>query len=259
MKSASCTRLSFFTTGSKDCSYLSQRKSGAIVVDPAHPKDAPLYSLLSQIGFRRNGAYIYRPHCENCQECIPVRIPAAEFRPRRIHRRVRTANRDLALRILPAAFDERHFALYRKYLRARHPTSSMNEGDAADYREFLFSPWCDTLLFEYSLDDEPVAVAVIDRLPDALSCVYTFFDPEQGHRSPGSNAILQAIECARESSLAWVYLGYYIPASASMRYKGDWHPQERLIEGKWRRFDNSKRGSRERSTRDSIDGDNAGV
>ena len=207
------------------------------MVDPEHPKDAPLYSLLSRVGFRRNGAFIYRPHCKDCQECIPVRIPVAEFRLGRSQRRVRAANRDVALRILVATFDDRHFALYRKYLRARHPDSEMNEGTTADYREFLFSPWCDTLLFEYSIDDRPIAVAVIDRLPDALSCVYTFFDPEHGHRSPGSNAILQAIECARESNLAWVYLGYYIPDSASMRYKGNWHPQERLIEGRWRRFE----------------------
>ncbi|MBF2760756.1 MAG: arginyltransferase [Ectothiorhodospiraceae bacterium AqS1] len=236
-RAAADHRLSLFLTSPIDCGYLAQRKAKALVVDPEHPKDTALYSLLSHIGFRRNGASIYRPHCEDCQACILVRIPVAEFRLRRKHRRVRAANRDLTLRILPAAFDERHFALYEKYLGARHPTSEMNEGNAADYREFLFSPWCDTSLFEYSIDERLIAVAVIDRLTDALSCVYTFFDPEHGHRSLGSAAILQAIESAQESNLAWVYLGYYIPESASMRYKANWLPQERLIEGRWKRFE----------------------
>ncbi|WP_025771866.1 arginyltransferase [Thioalkalivibrio sp. HK1] len=229
--------LSFFMTSPSDCGYLAQRKARAIVVDPDHPKDAPLYGLLSQIGFRRNGATIYRPHCDDCRACIPVRIPVDEFRPSRSQRRVRAANRDLSLRILAPTFDDGHFALYKKYLRARHPKSEMNEASASDYQAFLFSPWCDSLLFEYSIDDRLIAVAVIDRLPNALSCVYTFFDPEHGHRSPGSKAILQAIEYARGSNRRWVYLGYYIPDSTSMRYKGNWHPQERLIEGRWRRFE----------------------
>ena len=88
-------------------------------------------------------------------------------------------------------------------------------------------------LLQYSLAAAVVAVSVIDRLADALSCVYTFFDPAHGRRSLGTYAILSAIDAARRDSREWLYLGYYIADSPRMRYKAGYLPQERLIRGRW--------------------------
>ena len=224
----------FFATPGHPCSYFADREARTLLLDPAGPASPALYTLLSRAGFRRSGAQVYRPECApRCRACIPVRVPVARFRPRRIHRRIRAANRDLTLRVLPECFEPAHFALYRRYLSARHAGGGMEDHSPLQYLDFLTSPWCDTLFFEYSLDGEAVAVSVVDRLADALSCVYTFFDPAHGRRSLGTYAILSAIDAARRDSLEWLYLGYYIADSPKMRYKGDFLPQERFIGGRW--------------------------
>ena len=226
-------RSRFFTAFSHPCSYLPGREATMLFVDSRVPKDPALHTLLSRAGFRRSGPHVYRPECRRCHECIPVRVPVARFRPRRIHRRVRAANRDLTLRVLPACFEPAHFALYRRYLSARHAGGGMDDPSPEEYRDFLLGPWCDTAFFEHSLEGVVLAVSVIDRLADALSCVYTFFDPAHGRRSLGTYAILCAIDAARRDSLEWLYLGYYVADSPKMRYKGGYLPQERLIDGRW--------------------------
>ena len=226
-------RLRFFATPGHPCSYLTGREATTVFADPGFPKDPALYTVLSRLGFRRSGTHIYRPECSRCSACIPVRIPVARFRSRRIQRRVRAANRDLEFRVRPAHFDARHFVLYRRYLSARHAGGGMDDPSPGQYRDFLTSAWCDTLFFEYSLGAAVVAVSVIDRLTDAFSCVYTFFDPAHERRSLGTYAILHAIDVAQRHSLQWLYLGYYIADSPKMRYKADFRPQERFFEGRW--------------------------
>ena len=226
-------RLRFFATPGHPCSYLAGREATTVFVDPGFPKNPALYSALSRAGFRRSGAHIYRPECSGCSACIPVRIPVARFRPRRIHRRVWAANRDLAFRERPARFEPEHFALYRRYISARHRGGGMDNPSPGQYRDFLTSAWCDTLFFEYTLGAAVVAVSVIDRLADAFSCVYTFFDPAHGRRSLGTYAILHAIDVTHRRSLEWLYLGYYIADSPKMRYKAGYRPQERYVNGRW--------------------------
>ena len=226
-------RARFFATPAHPCSYLAGKEATTVFLDPGYPKTPALYTALSRLGFRRSGVHIYRPQCSRCNACIPVRIPVARFRPRRIHRRVRTANRDITFRVRPAHFEPQHFALYRRYISARHAGGGMDDPSPGQYRDFLTSTWCDTLFFEYSLGACVVAVSVIDRLADAFSCVYTFFDPAHVRRSLGTYAILHAIEVARRRSLQWLYLGYYIAESPKMRYKGDYRPQERFVDGRW--------------------------
>ena len=193
-------RLRLYATPDHPCSYLAGREARTVFVDPGYPKSRALYTELSRFGFRRSGTHIYRPECVHCSECTPIRIPVARFRPRRIHRRIRAANRDLTFRIRPAGFESEHFALYRRYISVRHAGGGMDDPTPGQYRDFLTSAWSDTLFFEYSLGAAVLAVSVVDRLSDALSCVYTFFDPAHGRRSLGTYAILHAIESAHRES-----------------------------------------------------------
>ena len=226
-------RLRLWSTPDHPCGYLAGREARTVFVDPDFPKSPALYGQLSRFGFRRSGSHIYRPACTRCRECVPIRIPVARFRPRRIHRRVRVANRDLTFRVLPARFEPEHFALYRRYMSARHAGGGMDDPSPGQYREFLTSAWSDTLFFEYSLGTAVLAVSVIDHLADALSCVYTFFDPAHARRSLGTFAILHAIDTAHRHALEWLYLGYYIADSPKMRYKADYRPHERYVDGRW--------------------------
>ena len=82
-------------------------------------------------------------------------------------------------------------------------------------------------------DDRPIALAVTDRLENAYSAVYTFFDPEMERRSLGTYAILLQIELARDMACDWLYLGYWIHESPKMAYKARFQPHELLIDGAW--------------------------
>jgi len=178
---------------------------------------------------------VYKPHCEQCSACVPLRIPVAEFRPDRAQQRVWRRNRDLKVDSLEAAIRPEHFALYKRYLEARHPGGGMDTSGEPEYAHFLLNPWGRTHMLAMHAADRLVAVAVTDELEDALSAVYTFFEPELPRRSLGTYAILWQIEEARRRGLKWLYLGYWIAESRKMAYKDRFHPHERLGTRGWER------------------------
>lgn len=231
-------RVPLYLTGDHRCAYLPERTSRTLFLDPRTPMDCHLYGRLLTMGFRRSGAHVYRPSCPSCQACVPVRIPVADFTPDRSQHRNWERNRqDLTLRERPRRFDPAHYALYRAYLLDRHADSSMADATPESYQDFLLSPWGgDTFLLELRLGERLIGVAVTDRVPGALSAVYTFFDPAMAQRAPGTTALLAQIRLARERGMDWLYLGYWIGECRKMSYKDRFRPVEALIGGAWRRF-----------------------
>ncbi len=226
-------KISFFATPAHDCNYLPDQQSTTVFADPALPKNRKVHSLLSQHGFRRSGEFIYRPDCQKCHACIATRIPINDFEPSRGQRRTWKKNQDLTTRILPATFDLEHFELYQRYLSMRHANGGMDNPTPESYTQFLFSNWSTTHFIEFRLNKKLAAIAVVDELENALSAVYTFFDPDLGQRSLGKFAILYEIEFARQQGLKWLYLGYWIEACQKMNYKQDYRPQEHYINEQW--------------------------
>jgi leucyl-tRNA---protein transferase len=223
----------FFASPSHACHYLPGRQAVTLFADPGAPLSTSLYGRLIEHGFRRSGEYLYRPRCPHCQECIPVRVPVARFEWTRRYRRTWHRNRDLRTVWLPPAYDDEHFALYRRYVGTRHPGAGMDDADPERYMEFLTSSWCDTQFLELRNEGGLLAVAVVDRLPHGLSAVYTFFDPREAWRSLGRYAILCQIEAARREGLPWLYLGYWIKDCLKMSYKGEYHPLQAYRNGRW--------------------------
>ncbi len=88
-------RLLLFATPAYDCSYLAGNDATTLFVDPEFPKDANVYTMLSRNGFRRSGEHVYRPNCQDCTACVPVRLPVELFSPRRSQRRALRDNFDL--------------------------------------------------------------------------------------------------------------------------------------------------------------------
>ncbi|MGH8280242.1 MAG: arginyltransferase [Gammaproteobacteria bacterium] len=222
------------------CPYLPGKRARTLFLDPAsaHP---PAYAELLREGFRRSGAYYYRPECAGCQACIPLRIPVNEFAPDRSQRRTWQRNRDLDVRSVPAGYRGEHFALYRRYLAWKHPGAGMDEGSPEDYMSFLMGPEGRTCMVEMRLHDELVAVALMDLADDGLSAVYTFYTPAWPARSFGTFSILWEIFEARRRGLAWLYLGYWIAASPKMAYKNRFCPHEILISRGWQRISRTRR------------------
>ena len=228
-------KLGFYATPRHDCNYLPGREATTLFADPRFPKNGRLYAALAECGFRRSGEHLYIPHCGTCSACIPVRIPVAEFRRSRGQNRTWRRNADMEIRTLPAEFRPEHFALYRDYLAARHAGGGMDKPTPENFLEFLAATWSDTVFFEMRLSGQLVGVAVTDVMHNALSAVYTFFDPAFRSRSLGRFAVLFEIEEARRRGLPWIYLGYWIEQCRKMNYKNEYRPLEYYVNGEWRR------------------------
>lgn len=230
-------RLQLYVGPEHPCGYLPQRAATNLFVDPRAPMSPILYGRLLERGFRRSGAYVYRPYCPACRSCVPVRLPAATFRPHRWARRVLRCNSDISTSLTHASLSDEAFALYRLYQRARHPAGGMDQDSVEDVNRFLFSDWSETWSCEFRLAGQLVAVAVVDCLPDALSAVYTFFDPRLPERGLGNLAILHEIQQALDRGLRWLYLGYWIGESDKMNYKARFQPLQAFCDERWLSFD----------------------
>jgi len=110
----------------------------------------------------------------------------------------------------------------------------MVESSPQDYLHFLSSPWSDTKFYEIRLQENLLGVSVVDHLEDALSAVYTFFDPDFVQRSLGKFAMLWQIKQARNLGLSWMYLGYWIESCHKMAYKNQYKPTLGFINGEWK-------------------------
>lgn len=236
--------LRFFATAPRSCSYLEGRDTISVFADPDARLTPAVYQQLARFGFRRSGNNLYVPACPGCSQCIPVRIPAARFRRSRNQQKIWNRNRDLVCTVLPAEFRQDHFELYQRYLASRHPGGGMDQPTREDYLGFLSSYWSETFFFEFRRGDQLAAVAVTDRLGNALSAVYTFFDPNMQRRSLGTYAILRQVELARELGNDWHYLGYWVPGCDKMRYKSRFRPLEVYRNGKWRTLEPGQPTSR---------------
>lgn len=219
------------------CSYLQGRQARSVFIDPQMPLDPARYGALLELGFRRSGGYVYRPACVACQECRPVRIPVAAFEPNRTQRRTLKRNDDLQLST-ELKLDAEHYGLYRRYLHQRHPGGGMDPEDREAFRAFLASAWGGSeILTARDSANRLLAGGVMDHVPQGLSAVYTYFEPDAGERSLGTWMILAQIEHARRLGLPYLYLGYWIHGSTKMNYKRAFRPLEVLGESGWEPLD----------------------
>lgn len=233
-------RLQFYLTTESPCAYLADRASANIVPDPSVPLTASLYDQLIDLGFRRSGGHVYRPHCSTCKACVPLRVIVDEFTPRRTDRRLLNRCESLNVDVTPARFEESHYQLFQRYTANRHEDGSMADMSPDEYMGFITSDWSHSWLAEIRDGDRLIAVAVYDQVRSGLSAVYTFFDPEYSAFAPGRFAVLWEIEQARLSGLPYVYLGFWIEESPKMAYKIDYQPAEGYINNQWTRINKSR-------------------
>ncbi len=229
----SLSELRFFATPAHDCSYLEGREAITLFADPLANIDKRLYSSLSAVGFRRSGTHIYRPYCQSCSACIPVRVQADRFVMSRSQRRVWRRNQDLTVTLSPPQLTDELFSLYDRYIDDRHRNGDMYPASREQFESFLVEGRPEACFVEFRAGSRLVAVAVIDELDHGLSAIYTFFDPALARRSLGVFAILWLVDRAARQKLSHVYLGYWIKQCQKMNYKMDYRPIEMFVNNRW--------------------------
>ena len=228
--------LAFFESEPHVCSYLPMEMSTSLFADPSIEMTNSVYERLINYGFRRSGSYIYTPNCPRCNACQSMRVPIDRFSANRSQQRAIKRNADLTVTCKPAAYEQEHFELYRRYINVRHSGSSMENPNPMEYMNFLNSSWSETYFYEIRLDGKLIAVTVADKLSNGLSAVYSFYEPDEARRSLGKFAILHLISNAKAQHLEWLYLGYWIDGCQKMQYKIEYQPAEIFYNGCWKPF-----------------------
>ncbi|MGJ8619705.1 MAG: arginyltransferase [Methylophilaceae bacterium] len=231
-------KLQFYVTTPYPCGYIAKNLAQSLIASPHHLVDADVYSELIKQGFRRSGKFSYRPHCEQCNQCVPVRIILDQFSPTRSQKRAYKQHSNLTASVLQLEYCEAHFTLYREYQSSRHPSESeqrknvINE-EKEQYKQFLCQSNVESLMIEFRDQDNQIRiVSVVDIIEDGASAVYTFYDSTQ-KASYGTYAIMWLCDWIKSLKLPYLYLGYWIAESQKMAYKEKFNAQEKLINGEW--------------------------
>jgi arginine-tRNA-protein transferase len=238
----------FYLTAPSPCPYLDGQQERKVFTHLVGARAGELNDLLTHGGFRRSQSIAYRPACEHCRACVSVRVVVNDFAPSRSMRRIAERSTDLVGDLRAPTPTSEQYSVFRAYLDARHRNGGMADMTVLDYAMMIEDSHVETRLIEYRRrgpdsgingrgDGRLLAVALTDVLSDGLSMVYSFFDPDEGERSLGTLMILDHIARANKMGLPYVYLGYWVPGSRKMDYKGRFLPQERLMPSGWTRVE----------------------
>lgn len=220
------------------CPYLEEQVARMPLRMPLRPLTRNELDRRLEAGHRRQGRLLYRTQCPACRACEPIRVLVGEFKPGRTHRRVWRRGVEIFHVEIGAPMTTRErVALYNRHKRGRHLMREDGPLGAAGYEAFLVETCCETFEIRYRIQGRLVGVAIVDRGEAALSAVYSYYDPRYERLSPGVFSILTQIELCRRWALPHLYLGLYVAACSRMSYKALYTPHERLLGGRWQRFE----------------------
>jgi arginine-tRNA-protein transferase len=228
--------LQFYLSGPLPCPYLPGRVERKLFTRLTGPEDtdAEVNSTLTRAGFRRSHDIVYRPACNECNACVPVRIPVRAFAPSRSLRRIAALNSDLSLEVCDTRVTDEQFALFLAYQTARHPDSDMACMSREEFEHMLHEGESDTHVYQLRNPSGVLVGSIItDHVSDGVSAIYSYFSPDEPRRSLGAQMILTLISETARRGMPYVYLGYWIAASRKMAYKARFRPLQALGPQGW--------------------------
>lgn len=225
--------LKFGITGQFNCNYLPNRQERLLVAVDERLHDREQYGWLMSQGFRRSADQLYRPHCVDCQACESVRVLVQEFTPSKSQKRLLKKNQHLRFTVSHQQ-QPYYYELYERYINTLHSDGSMYPANLEQYQSFLTTELTQQLFLEIWHEEKLVSVAVTDDLPNALSAVYTFYDPDYRKSALGVYSILNQIRYSKELNREYLYLGYQINECQKMNYKNKYFPYQQLSANQWK-------------------------
>ena len=219
-------------TRANACAYIDGNVEQRLALDLTENPQA--HDKLAMAGFRRVENWAYKPVCQKCQACMPIRIDCDSFISGRNLSRIYKSNQDLTRIVSTKQVNQDHYILFQEYLTNRHEDGQMAAMSFQEFSNMIHNSPIETFLVEYrDVTGELIACIMVDVQEDGLSAVYSFFDPLSAGRSLGTFMILDLIEMTKEMQKRYLYLGFYIAQSRKMAYKARFSPSEVFIHGEW--------------------------
>lgn len=180
------------------------------------------YDNLLNKGWRRFGVYFFKPDCEICFQCIPIRINVNKFIPSKSQVRIIKKNKYTEVIFNKLKYRKEIFNIYKEHSYDRFGLDS----NIDDFKNTFFINSVPACQSEYYVDNHLVALGFIDISSNALSSVYFVYKTKYNYLSLGIFSVIKEIEYARTLNLKYYYLGYYIKDNHSMSYKNKFNPHE---------------------------------
>ena len=219
-------------TRSHECAYLENKEEQRLAADISEVPQ--LHDQLAESGFRRVENWVYRPVCNECNSCVPIRIDAENFILSKNMRRIILKNTQFKMSLNDKNADEESFELFKTYLKSRHNDGQMATMSFSDFHSMIHNSPIETFMLKYRDQNNILrACLLMDKQRDGLSAVYSFFEPNLERQSLGTFLVLQAIDFTKKSSKKWLYLGYLVKNSKKMAYKARFKPHQLYLNGSW--------------------------
>lgn len=214
-----------YLTPKSACPYLEGQEQTLSVFWARDISPSELDDLLST-GWRKFGEMNFKPSCDLCQKCTPLRIVIDNFSLSKSQRRVLNKNLQVVTDFLETPlYKKEYFQLYIKHSKAKFNKETIES--EIEFIASFFSTSKTLIVSEFKIQNQIIAYGILENSILGLSSVYFVYDPDFSHLSLGTYGALKEIEYAKGKNLTFYYLGYWIQENKSLSYKDKFKPSEK--------------------------------
>lgn len=237
-------------TNEDECAYLDDAKQ-TTHYKIIHNCTAAYCAALIERGWRRFGNMFFRPICADCNACESFKVDVKNYNFSKSERRILRKNENTKIILQHPQVTTSHLALFEKYhshMKDKRAWTHETTTPRHYYMSFVHGHGDFGYEALYYIDDVLVGIDLIDILPNGISSIYFYYDPDFSKHSLGTFSMLQQIQIAKENDLDWIYMGYYVQSCQSLEYKSRYKPYH-VLQGRpwdeheplWINFENQKK------------------